>query len=57
MGDLSQGVGVGEVLGGGAKTPVPVLSLKKRPLAKGQTTIAGCCTAWLPKAASIQPHP
>lgn len=44
MGDLSQGVDVGEVLGGGAKAPVPVFSLKKRPLAKGQITIAGCCT-------------
>lgn len=44
MGDLSQGVDVGEVLGGGAKAPVPVFSLKKRPLAKGQMTIAGCFT-------------
>lgn len=44
MGDLSQAVDVGEVLGGGAKTPVPVFSLKKKPLAKGQMTMAGCCT-------------
>lgn len=57
MGDLRQGVDVGEVLGGAAHTPVPVLSWKKRPLAKGQMTIAGCCTAWLPNAAWIQPHP
>lgn len=35
MGDLCQGMDAGEVPGGGARTPVPVLSLKERPLVKG----------------------
>lgn len=47
MGDLGQGMDAGEVPGGGARTPVPVLSLKERPLVKGQRAAAGSCTAWL----------
>ena len=40
MSDLGGGVDVGGVLGRSAERPVPVFNLKKRPLAKGQMSIA-----------------
>lgn len=40
MSDLGGGVDVGGVLGRSAERPASVFSLKKRPLAKGQTSTA-----------------